>query len=147
MEPVFRDARLADIEDLFWIRARTRENAITQEQLASIGITSDSLTDGMDTGRVIGRVCSVGSKLVAFCLGDSGTGEVLVLAVLPEYELMGIGTRLLAAVVERLRAAGCPTIWLAASANPNIRAYGFYRSRGWRPNGQMQGADEILMLG
>lgn len=147
MEPVFRDARLADVEDLFSIRARTRENAITKEQLASIGITAQSLAEGMNSGRVAGRVCSEGSNVVAFCLGDTATGEVLVLAVLPEYERMGIGRRLLSCVVDRLRAAGCQTLWLAASANPHVRAYGFYRSLGWRPNGQRHGADEILVLG
>lgn len=47
MEQLFRDARLSDIEALFSVRERTRENAISKEQLAAIGITGESLADGM----------------------------------------------------------------------------------------------------
>jgi ribosomal protein S18 acetylase RimI-like enzyme len=141
-----RAAQPADLESLFSIRARTRENAISKEQLESIGITVESLAAAMSSGRVMGNVCLYGSNLVGFCLGDVEKGEVLVLAVLPEYERRGIGARLLSGVVERLRAAGCETLWLAASADPRVRAHGFYRFLGWRPNGQKNGSDEILVL-
>lgn len=92
----------------------------------------------MHCDRVIGVVCVQESKVVGFCLGDVTRGEVLALAVLPEYERRGIGTRLLSSVVERIRSAGCESLWLAASADPRVRAHGFYRSLGWRPNGQKQ---------
>ena len=78
---------------------------------------------------------------------DAETGEVLVLAVLPEYECRGIGTGLLSRVVEWLRSVSSHTIWLAASPDPRIRAHGFYRYHGWRPNGKkLQNGDEILVL-
>lgn len=64
--------------------------------------------------------------LVGFCTGDSPTAEVLVLAVLPEYEGKGIGERLLAHVVEWLQSTGFDKVWLAADSNPTIRADGFY---------------------
>ena len=146
MEAVFRAVQPSDVEALFSVRARTRENAISKDQLASIGITVGSLAEGMHSGRVIGQVCLHESNLVGFCLGDIAQGEVLVLAVLPEYERRGIGTRLLSLVVDGLRSAGCPTLWLAASADPTVRAHGFYRSLGWRPSGRKQGGDEILVL-
>ena len=36
---VFRETQLSDIESLFSVRARTRENALSGEQLALIGIS------------------------------------------------------------------------------------------------------------
>jgi hypothetical protein len=37
-------------------------------------------------------------------------------------------------------------VWLAANPDPAGRAHGFYRSLGWRPTGEMQHDDEILVL-
>jgi hypothetical protein len=45
-------------------------------------------------------------RALGFCNGDAATGEVLVLAVLPEYECKGVGTRLLAYVAEWLKTSG-----------------------------------------
>jgi GNAT superfamily N-acetyltransferase len=84
---------------------------------------------------------------VGFCNGDGTTGEVLVLAVLPEYEAKGIGKKLLTCVVEWLRSIGFEQPWLAASPESSVRAHGFYRSLGWRPSGRvLENGDEILQL-
>jgi GNAT superfamily N-acetyltransferase len=147
MDLVFRETLLSDIEELFSVRARTRESAISKEGLASIGVTPKSIAKQMSSGRLKGWVCLHGSTLVGFCNGDAETGEVLVLAVLPDYERKGIGACLLSCVVEWLRSLGSDTIWLAASPDTRIRAHGFYRSLGWRPNGKTeQNGDEILVL-
>jgi GNAT superfamily N-acetyltransferase len=144
---VFREALPSDVEGLFSVRARTRENPISKERLASLGITSESTAKNIAIGRVRIWVCLHESNLVGFCGGDVETAEVLVLAVLPEYEYKGIGTALLSRVVEWLRSAGFYTMWLAASPDVRVRAHGFYRSLGWRPNGEkMQNGDEILVL-
>jgi GNAT superfamily N-acetyltransferase len=101
----------------------------------------------MASGRMKGWVCLHGSTLVGFCNGEAETGEVLVLAVLPNYERRGIGANLLLHVVEWHRTVGSNTIWLAASPDARIRAHGFYRSLGWRPNGKkQQNGDEILVF-
>jgi GNAT superfamily N-acetyltransferase len=147
MDLVLRETLPADIEELFSVRARTRENPISKEGLASIGITPESIAREMASGRMKGWVCLDGSTLVGFCNGDGETGEVLVLAVLPDYERRGIGTGLLSRVVEWLRSVSSNSIWLAASPDARIRAHGFYRSLGWRPNGKkQQNGDEILVL-
>ena len=147
MDLVFRETLPSDIEGLFSVRARTRESPISKEGLASIGVTAESIARQMASGRVKGWVCLDSSILVGFCNGDAETGEVLVLAVLPDYERRGIGTYLLSRVVEWLRSAGSSTIWLAASPDPRMRAHGFYRSLGWRANGKkQQNGDEILTL-
>ena len=147
MELVFRQTLPSDIEKLFSLRARTRENPISGEHLAALGITPESTAKNMASGRVKGWVCLHESNLVGFCNGDMHTGEVLVLAVLPEYERKGIGAGLLSRVVELLQSAGSNTIWLAASPDARTRAHGFYRSLGWQPNGEIeQNGDEILVL-
>jgi ribosomal protein S18 acetylase RimI-like enzyme len=67
--------------------------------------------------------------------------------VLPAYEGRGIGRELLSRVVADLRACGAARIWLAASADPRVRAYGFYRANGWKPVGRMlDNGDEELEL-
>ncbi len=146
MDLVFRETELADVEGLFVVRARTKENSISKEELASLGITPESIAQAMTIGQVKGWVCLHESHLVGFCNGDR-SGEVLVLAVLPEYEHIGIGTMLLARVVEWLRSVAEDTLWLAASSDRNSRAHGFYRSLGWRPSGEIDdNGDEILVL-
>jgi GNAT superfamily N-acetyltransferase len=132
MELAFRRTQPSDVEELFSIRARTRENPISKDRLASLGITPESSAATIASGRMRGWVCLDGANPVGFCNGDSETGEVLVLAVLPEYEGRGIGKRLLSYVIEWLRSVGFSKIWLAATPDPRIRAHGFYRSLGWR---------------
>lgn len=77
MEHEFREALTSDIEELFSVRARTRENALSREGLASIGITAESIAKNMASGRLKGWVCSQQSNVVGFCNGDLGTGEVV----------------------------------------------------------------------
>jgi GNAT superfamily N-acetyltransferase len=147
MELLFRETLPSDIEGLFSVRARTRENAFSKEALASIGVTAESIAKQMASGRLKGWVCLDSSTLVGFCNGDKETGEVLVLAVLPDYERRGIGAGLLARVVDWLRSVGCNAIWLAASPDARMRAHGFYRSLGWRPSGKKDHhGDEILVF-
>lgn len=147
MNLTFRETQVGDIEDMFAVRARTRQNPISQEQLATYGITSASTAADMASGRMKGLGCFHHSALVGFCTGDTTTGEVRVLAVLPDYEGNGIGTRLLSHVVEALRSIGWQEPWLAASPDPRIRAHRFYRALGWQPTGRtLENGDEILHL-
>jgi ribosomal protein S18 acetylase RimI-like enzyme len=147
MKLIFRETLTTDVEGLFSVRARTRESPISKKQLALLGITAESIVRQMASRRMKGWVCLDSSTLVGFCSGDAETGEVLVLAVLPDYERKGIGTYLLSRVVEWLQSVGSSTIWLAASPDSSTRAHGFYRSLGWRPNGEIdENDDEILEL-
>lgn len=147
MELTYRATQVDDIEDMFWVRARTRQNAVSKEYLATLGITPASSAADMASGRVKGWGCFHNSSLVGFCNGNSATGEVLVLAVLAKYEGNGIGTRLLSHVVEWLRSTGLQRPWLAASPDPRIRAHGFYRAIGWQAIGRrLENGDEILEL-
>ncbi|MDQ1445674.1 MAG: hypothetical protein QOI20_2138 [Acidimicrobiaceae bacterium] len=53
------------------------------------------------------------------------------MAVLPEYQGRGVGASLLAAGVERVRAAGATLLW----ANARDSALGFYEGKGWKAEG------------
>lgn len=94
--PVFvRDARPEDAAACIDLRGRTRENAFSAAQLAELGITEDSWAAGIAQGDSIGRVAWEGERMAGYCFADRDSGEVLVLALLPDYEGRGIGRQLL----------------------------------------------------
>jgi ribosomal protein S18 acetylase RimI-like enzyme len=143
----FRETRMSDIDALFDVRARTRHNPLSREDLAQLGVTPASTAVAFSSGGVVGFVCTYNNNVVGFCSGDLGSGEILVLAVLPDYEGRGVGKRLLSSVVARLHQTGVRRVWLAAAADPAVRAHGFYRALGWRPTGELTpNGDEILEL-
>jgi ribosomal protein S18 acetylase RimI-like enzyme len=91
--------------------------------------------------------CLLDTRAVGHCTGDSASGEIVGLSVLPAYEGQGIGRKLLSLVVDALQASGANRIWLAAPSDPALRAYGFYRAVGWVPTGERTGdGSEILEL-
>lgn len=115
------------------------------EALAAMGITFDSTIEAM-THSVAGWLCEISGKIVGFSMGDKDTREMLVVAVLPEYENKGIGKRLTQLVQDWLFSHGHEEIWLLENPDPNIRAYGFYRRLGWVPAGFHQNGHQILKL-
>jgi ribosomal protein S18 acetylase RimI-like enzyme len=143
----FRDVRPEDFERCIEIRGLTRDNPIPAEVLREVGVTRESWVPRIEHGDIVGVVTDSPEGVVGFCSGDAKTGEVLVLALLPEYEGLGLGKRMLSLVTERLFGLGFEKLWLAASPCPGIRAHGFYRHLGWRPTGEQdQHGDEILEL-
>jgi len=126
-----REITLADIPALFLVRPRTRENALTVEELHALGITPESVATEL-AGATSGWLCeAVTGEVVGFCMADRSTGELLVIALLPEYEGQGIGGRLMQRAERWLTQAGCTRAWLTTDLDPTLRAYGFYRHRGW----------------
>jgi GNAT superfamily N-acetyltransferase len=120
----------ADIPALFAVRVATHENRVSREQLAAMGITEASVAEGLRGDRQ-GWLCEADGRVVGFAMGDRATGELLVIAVLPEYVGRGIGARLLHAVEAWLEAAGCRRLWLTTDVDPALKAYGFYLHHGW----------------
>ncbi len=143
----FRKTQNNDVEALFDVRSKTRENPISKARLAEMGVTPASMVEGLEAGELCGWVCLSGSSVVGFCTGHIATGEVLVLAVLPAFEGQGIGKQLLGRVVADLQQAGAKLLWLSADSNSAIRAHGFYRQLGWVPSGEvLENGDEVLVL-
>lgn len=141
----YRPAVPADAADCVTLRGRTRENAVSAERLQAIGITAASWGDDIRTGALPGHVCTCDAQIVGYCFGDSATGEVVVLALLPAFENRGIGKELLRRVVAQLQGLGHRRLFLGCSADPRSRSYGFYRHLGWRSTASFdKHGDEIL---
>lgn len=136
-----------DIAACVVLRGRTRENAISPERLAAMGITVQSWADDVRSGLLTGFVCTEGGAIVGYCFGDNSSGEVVVLALLPAHEGRGIGQSLLSRVVAHLGNAGHKRLFLGCAADPATRSHGFYRHLGWVSTGSFDPAgDEILEL-
>ncbi len=146
---LIREATSLDVEATFVVRAATRENSISRERLAALGITPTSISEAMRGGSYRSWVCEADGEVVGFCNAEGSTGEVLVLAVLSGHEGMGIGTELLSCAVHFLRSVGNARIWLSASPLASLRSHGFYRARGWSPTGKVHanGDEELELLG
>ena len=126
----FREVAAADVPALFSVRTRTRENSYTLEGLERIGITPQSVTQKLST-TFKGWLCTCDASVVGFSVADRATGELWVIAVLPDFEGRGIGGRLMRLAQDWLWASGCTRAWLTTDIDTRLRAYGFYRRLGW----------------
>ena len=126
----FRAIESNDLPAIFDVRASTRENPFSREALWEIGITEESTAELLRTTHR-GWLCEAEKEIVGFAVGDGKTGELWVIAVLPEYEGKGIGSELLAKVEAWLHSLGWKEIWLWTSSDPKKRAFSFYSKRGW----------------
>jgi ribosomal protein S18 acetylase RimI-like enzyme len=134
-----------DVNEVLRVRTLARENALSMDELASLGITPESTSSLLEEDAK-GWVCEESGEILGFTMGDGRSGEVLVLAVLPQHEGRGIGRRLLDFVEGWLFSKGHPEVWLRTNPDPSLRAYGFYRSLGWLPTGEYRGNEQVLKL-
>lgn len=143
----YRLAVPGDAYECLVIRGRTRQNPATEDLLRSIGITSESWAENIRNGALPGHVCIVDEDIVGFCFGMRETGEIQVLAILPDFENLGIGRELLVRTSKELAKLGHIRLLLGCSPDPRSRSYGFYRHLGWRSTGTYdQYGDEILEI-
>ena len=145
MKIELRDVKAQDFKRCIEIRGMTRDNPVPAEILKEFGVTEEAWVPLIRDKSVVGVVAESKDEVVGFCSGDVNTGEVLVLALLPEYEGHGLGKNMLELVSDKLFSFGMDKLWLAASPNPEIRAHGFYRYLGWVPTGVIDtNGDEVL---
>jgi ribosomal protein S18 acetylase RimI-like enzyme len=128
----FRTIEPTDIPALFAVRIATWENDHGKEELAALGITEGAVRDLLACGSHRGWLCEVDGDVVGFAMGNQETGELWVIAVLPEYEGRGIGRRLMERVEEWLSSRRWKRIWLTTHLDDRHRAVGFYRNLGWK---------------
>lgn len=142
-----RDVALDDVPACTDVRGKTRDNPASAEFLVSIGFSNENTQQLLMDGKMIGSVSEFQEKVVGFCYADPESGEIIVLALLPEHEGKGVGKALLQDVVSKMRVLGHNRLWLAASPDPNVRAHGFYRHLGWVFTGKVDEIrDQILEL-
>ena len=141
----FHAARADDTPAFIDLRGKTRQNAVPKERLAEVGITADSWAEMMRSGSLPGQVCHHDGQLVGYCFGERDTGEIIVLALLPAFEGLGIGKTLLELVMTELRTHGHQRLFLGCSSDPASRSYGFYRYLGWTAKGETDKyGDDVL---
>lgn len=143
--PQYRAATPEDAADCIVIRGKTRQNAVSAQRLASLGITAESWGDDIRKGQLPGHICVFDGATVGYCFGDTRTGEVVVLALLPAFEGLGIGKKLLSLVVSDLQAQGHTRLFLGCAKDNSTRSHGFYRHLGWRATGLVDGNDDDVL--
>lgn len=128
-EALFRPIEDRDVRELIWIRTQTEENVLRMDDLIRLGITEQTVIEKL-RGSYKGWLCELESQIVGFAIGDSETGEMWVIAMLPRYEGRGIGRRLLGLVTDWLFESR-DELWLTTEDNPQNRAYKLYTMAGW----------------
>ena len=145
MDYRYRLAAPDDAATCIIVRGKTRQNAFTVEQLEAIGVTAESWAQGIRDDSMPGYICLYRDLMVGYCFGERETGEIVVLAVLPEHEKQGVGKTLLRMVVNHFRNLGFKRLYLGCSTDATVRSYGFYRYLNWTPTGVLDShGDEIL---
>ena len=137
-----REIEADDMDSIFDIRVRTWHNPNGAEELEQLGITHDSVRELLRSSHR-GWIASEAGVDVGFAMGNRETGEMWVIAVLPEYENQGFGRALLTAAEDWLFAEGWDEIWLTTDADENYRAVGFYRRLGWE-DWKMEDGDRFM---
>lgn len=141
----YRAAHPDDVPACVDLRGRTRENAVSVERLRAVGITVESWSSDVREGRLPGHVCVADGEIVGYCFGEKASGEIVVLALLPAFENLGIGRTLLRRSMDELIGLGFTRLFLGCASDPSVRSYGFYRHLGWRTTGVCDSrGDEIL---
>lgn len=119
-----------DLKEIFDLRAVTRENPLSREDLRKMDITEESTEEVLRTTHR-GWLCEEEGRIVGFVIANGKTGELSVIAVLPEFEGRGVGSRLLQSVEAWLWSLGWNELWLWTSPDQQKRAFTFYQKRGW----------------
>ncbi len=124
-----RPATEADVDAVFHIRTSVKENHLSLEQMAAMGITPDVIREAI-TAEPCAWLAEADGKPVGFVMVDAEEGCVFAAFVLPEWEGRGIGQRLMAKAEASLFRQH-ETIWLETDGRS--RASGFYAHLDWKP--------------
>lgn len=134
-----RPATEADVETLFRIRTDVRENNMTLDALAAVGVTPESIVRMLRTDSHAWLAEWEGHP-AAFAMADAARGTVFALFVQRGYEERGMGRALLAEAAAWLFARGWDQVWLTTGADaPGANA--FYRRVGWREDGTAENGE------
>lgn len=142
MQITYREIKSQDIEAIFDVRIQTWHHPRGAEELTEMGITPQTVRELMKTSHR-GWLAERDGSAVGFVMGNKRTGEMWVIAVLPQFENRGIGKTLMSLVEEWLISEGCEELWLTTDPNESHRAVGFYRHLGWQ-DWKMEDGDRFM---
>jgi len=137
MKNTIRLASVADIDAIFDIRTSVRENHLSRDQLAEMGITPETIRQAILESPCV-WIAEVDGAPAGFSMADAEDGCVFAAFVLPEFEGRGLG-RSLMDKAEAFLFQHHRTIWLETAEAS--RASGFYRSLGWLVVEHLPGGD------
>ncbi|MGB4938404.1 MAG: GNAT family N-acetyltransferase [Ferruginibacter sp.] len=132
---IFREADIADIGQIQFVRHAVKENRLSDPSLVT-----DADVEEYMTKRGRGWVCEIQNTVIGFAIVDLIENNVWALFVLPEYEAMGIGKKLHRMMMDWYFIHTKEKIWLGTE--PGSRAEKFYRMQGWREAG-IHGKNEL----
>jgi len=137
MTPILRTAFQADIPAIFDVRTSVKENHISLERMAEMGITPQTIAAALTAQPCI-WVAEQDGEVIGFAMADTDDACVFALFVRPEWEGHGIGRRLMDRA-EAFLFARHDTIWLGTDAT--CGAARFYDRLGWVRKHQMESGD------
>ena len=139
MDFTLRDFRPADFEALWSIDQQcfVRGISYTPAELATylrrpgafslVAEAPESRVADPNSGRFEDARSTIILGFIVAEAGSRGSGHVITIDVLPSARGFGIGSRLIRAAEDRLRAANCPTVILETAVNNRV-ALSFYRA-------------------
>ena len=128
---IIRNAVDGDVPQIFDVRTSVRENHLSMEQLARIGVTPQAILEVVHQEPCI-WVAMKDDQIIGFSMASAEEACLFALFVRPQWEGQGAGKQLL----ERAEAflfSNSPSIWLHTQSAS--RAARFYEKRGWKKAG------------
>lgn len=124
----FREATVADIQQIQIVRHSVKENILTNPALVTDADCEDYMTN-----RGKGWVCEIEKEIVGFSIADLKENNIWALFIKHEFEGLGIGKKLHDLMLNWYFSQTEKAVWLGTS--PNTRAENFYRKAGWKEVG------------
>ena len=140
MSAEIRPATPEDLPAITHVRTSVRENHLSVEEMAELGITPETVTQ-MILASPCCWVAVEDGAVVGFSMIDAEEGSLFAAFVLPSHEGKGVGKWLVQVAEDQLFTTHS-TIWLETGRT--TRAAGFYRSLGWG-NESAVGEDDIRL--
>jgi ribosomal-protein-alanine N-acetyltransferase len=125
------------MDDRFRIRAATPADAARIAELERVCFPDPwspaGITEVLEAGHCLGCVAEAAGTVVAYALARwvADTGEILNLAVAPEYRRLGMARSILDAILSLLEGRAVREVYLEVRAS-NIPAQALYQLRGFR---------------
>ena len=132
---IYREAEIADISQMQFVRHAVKEN-----RLSDPALVPDKDVEEYMTNRGKGWVCETDKTIVGFAMVDLIENNVWALFVHPDFEARGIGKKLHRIMMDWYFVQTKEKIWLGTE--PKSRAEKFYRMQGWKEVG-VHGKGEI----
>jgi ribosomal protein S18 acetylase RimI-like enzyme len=126
-----------DVEAIFAIRTSVRENHLSREQLAAMGIVPEGIAREIEA-EPCAWVCEADGAAVGSAMVRVDEACLYAVFVRPEFEGLGVG-RALMVEAEKALFARHAVIWLETDSRS--RAFGFYVRLGWRVVAEPEGGD------